>query len=52
MDFQSVFTITERATVSKQLCAIIKKVRYKLDDMGIFYFTDRYDKNYTHLWDE
>ena len=26
-------------------------VRYIPDDRGIFYFSDRYDMNYTHLWD-
>jgi len=52
MDLQSVLTITERATANKQQCIHIKKVRYKLDDRGIFYFSDRYDKNYTHLWEE
>ena len=28
----------------------IKRVRYIIDDRGIFYWSDRYDKNYTHLF--
>jgi hypothetical protein len=52
MDPEDVFTITERATASKQQCTHIRMVRYKIDYMGIFYFSQRYDKNYTHLWEE
>tara|TARA_R110000764_G_scaffold169898_2_gene257012 strand:- start:1390 stop:1635 length:246 start_codon:yes stop_codon:yes gene_type:complete len=28
-----------------------KRKRYLSDDYGLFYWSDRYDKNYTHLWD-
>ena len=30
---------------------IYKYKRYRNDEVGLFYFSNRYDKNYTHLWD-
>ena len=44
--------IISRTQVVGKRYTSLKGLRYIPDDRGIFYFTDRYDMNYTHLWEE
>ena len=44
--------IISRTQVVGKRHTLMKGLRYIPDDRGIFYFSDRYDMNYTHLWEE
>ena len=52
MNQDMVDLIISRTQLVGKRHTLMKGLRYIPDDRGIFYFSDRYDMNYTHLWEE
>ena len=50
MDELIVELIVSRINSKNKGFGYYKYKRYLNDEVGLFYFSNRYDKNYTHLW--
>ena len=48
---QELIDVIKSRTKDPQKGANYKNMRYIMDKYGVFYWSDRYDKNYIHIWE-